>query len=63
MYQTPEQLLASKSVSMYKVSKDTGISQATLSDWKNGKTLPKAAKLLKLAKYFDVAIEDLIPKE
>lgn len=63
MYQTPEQLLASKSVSMYKVAKDTGISQSTLSDWKNGKTLPKAAKLLKLAKYFDVAIEDLIPKE
>jgi transcriptional regulator with XRE-family HTH domain len=39
------------------VSKDTGISTATLSNWKNGAYVPKVDKLMILAKYFDVSIE------
>lgn len=45
-----------KDVTPYRVSKDTGISQPTLSDWKTGRSKPKIDKLLKLAAYFDVDV-------
>ena len=44
----------------YKVSKDTGIPQACLSDWKRDLYTPKTDKLVKLATYFGVSIEELI---
>ena len=47
-------------VTDYRVSRDTGIVQATLSDWKSGKSNPKVDKLITLAKYFDVSIEYFI---
>lgn len=57
MYEVFEKLLKEKGVTSYRVSKDTGISQATLSDWKNGKSKPKADKLKILSEYFGVSIE------
>lgn len=60
MYETFKRLLDEKGVTAYQVAKDTGISQATLSDWKLGKSKPKADKLSILAKYFDVPLEDFI---
>lgn len=57
MYEVFEKLLKEKGVTSYRVSKDTGISQATLSDWKNGKSKPKADKLKTLSEYFGVSIE------
>lgn len=44
-------------VSDYKVSQDTGIATATLSQWKLGTYTPKVDKLKKLADYFGVSIE------
>lgn len=44
-------------VTAYQVSKVTGIAQSTLSDWKMGRSTPKADKLQKLAVYFGVSIE------
>lgn len=41
----------------YRVSKDTGISQTVFSEWKSGKSCPKADKIKKLADYFGVSIE------
>lgn len=57
MYSKFKQILQDKHITAYKVAKDTGISNATLSDWKRGRAKPKADKMLKLAKYFDVPIE------
>lgn len=57
MYEAFRKLIEERKVTPYKVSKDTGISQATLSDWKIGKTKPKADKLLILAKYFGVTVD------
>lgn len=48
-----------KNVSPYRVSKDTGISQSSFSDWKNGKSKPSVENLNILAKYFDVSIDYL----
>ena len=47
----------SKGISDYQVWKATGIATATLSDWKTGKSKPKADKLKKIADYFGVTIE------
>ena len=41
----------------YKVSKSTGITKSTFSDWKSGRSKPKLNKLVILAKYFDVPLE------
>ena len=57
MYEKFQSLLDKTNKTPYQVSKDTGISTATLSSWKNGVYVPKTDKLMILAKYFDVSIE------
>lgn len=56
MYSVFERLMKEKNVTAYRVSMETGISQATLSDWKRGRSTPKADKLALLANYFNVDI-------
>lgn len=56
MYERLKKLLDSRGITPYRLSKDTGIGQTTLSDWKNGRSQPKIDKLIKLANYFDVPI-------
>lgn len=63
MYKRFEELLIASNKTMYQVSKDTGIAQSTLSEWKSGKSRPKADKLLILANYFSVPVEEFIKKE
>lgn len=62
MYERYELLCKEKGVSNYRVSKETGIPQATLSDWKNGKSTPKSDKLQIIADYFGVSVDYLIGK-
>ena len=57
MYAIFEKLCNEKGVTPYKVSKATNISTATLSDWKTGKSHPKANKIKILADYFGVSPE------
>jgi repressor LexA len=57
MYKKYEELLTKTGKTSYTVSKDTGIPQSTLSDWKRGRSNPKTDKLIKLAAYFGVPIE------
>lgn len=59
MYAIFDKLCKEKGVSAYKVSKATGISTATLSDWKTGKSHPKADKIQKIADYFGVSTQYL----
>lgn len=56
LYKKFEELLKKGGITPYKVHKDTGISQATLSDWKRGRSNPKLDKLQILADYFSVPI-------
>lgn len=60
MYKNFAKLLEKNNKTSYQVSKDTGIAQSVLSDWKTGKSTPKADKLLAIAKYFGVTIEELL---
>lgn len=56
-YKIFEQLLKINKTTVYRVSKDTGIAASTLSDWKNGRSHPKTAKMKLLADYFGVTLE------
>ena len=60
MYKKFSKLITEKGLTPYKVSKETGISQVTLSDWKAGRSKPKVDKLQKIAIYLGVSIEDLL---
>jgi len=60
MYETFKKLIDERNITSYKVSKDTGISQTTFSDWKAGKSKPKADKLKTLADYFGVSVDVFI---
>lgn len=60
MYQNFLALINEKGITPYRVSKDTGVSQVTLSDWKHGKSTPKVDKLQKIAGYLGTTIENLI---
>lgn len=55
MYEKFKKLLDSRGITLYRVSKETGLSTATLSDWKNGKSVPKRDKIEKICEYFNVS--------
>lgn len=57
MYKKFLKLLEERNISSYKVAKDTGLTATLFSDWKRGKSRPKADKLKILADYFGVSIE------
>lgn len=63
MYEIFAKLLSEREITAYRVAKETGIATATLSDWKNGKSVPKADKLQKIADFFDVPLDYLLGKE
>lgn len=60
MYEIFVKLLNEKGITPYKLSQDTGISTATLSDWKKGRSTPKQDKLKKIADYFGVSVDFLM---
>mgnify|MGYP002580162296 FL=1 len=60
MYEKYEELLKKTGKTSYQVSKDTGIGQNTLSNWKTGRSKPKREKIKILADYFGVKVEELI---
>ena len=59
MYQNFARLLREHRVTPYRVHKETGVAQSTLSDWKNGKSVPSVENLKKIADYFGVTIDFL----
>lgn len=57
------QLINEKNITFYKVSKETGISQGTFSQWRsNPKTNPQKDLINKIAKYFNVSVDYLLGK-
>lgn len=63
MYEIFADLLKQHGITAYRVAKDTGITTATLTDWKKGRSTPKADKLQKIAAYFGVSVDYLLGKE
>ena len=62
MFERIEQLMRENNVSAYKLSKETGIAQPTLSSWKNQNKIPRVDLLQKIADYFGVEIGYLTGK-
>lgn len=60
MYEIFEQLLKQHGVTAYRVAKDTGVTTATLTSWKQGKYTPKPEKMQKIADYFGVSLSYLM---
>lgn len=56
-YERFNKLLQEFNVTPYKVAKETGVNQGTLTGWKKGEYAPKIDKLKKIADYFDVSVE------
>lgn len=55
--------MKAKGVRMSDVSRETGISYSTFTDWKTGRYTPKADKMQKIADYFGVTVEYLMTGE
>lgn len=60
MYEIFELLCRKNGVTPYRVCKETGLTTATISNWKAGRYVPKADKMQKIADYFGVSIEYLM---
>lgn len=60
MYEIFEKLLLERGITAYRVAKETGITTATLTSWKQGKYVPKTEKLQKIADYLNVSVEYLM---
>ena len=59
MYEIYERIRNEKGVTNAEVSRATGISAATLSQWKKGLYVPKQEKLEKIANFLSVPVEYL----
>jgi len=53
-------LLQERNVSSYRLTKDTGLPNGTISKWKNGVQYPSIESLVKLANYFGVSTDYLL---
>lgn len=60
MYDVYAKLRDRRGLSDYEVSKCTGITPVTFSDWKKGKSAPKVDKLLRIARFFGVTLDYLV---
>ncbi len=55
-------LIQNKGITAYKLSKDTGISEALISNWKTGRQLPKYDSIVLLCDYFEVSADYLLER-
>jgi repressor LexA len=53
-------LLQERSITTYRLTKDTGISNGLITGWTQGGKTPSGENLTKLADYFDVSIDYLL---
>lgn len=60
IYERFEVLLKNAGVKVADVTRATGISSTVFSEWKKGKSQPKADKLRKIADYFNVSLDYLM---
>lgn len=60
MYEIYQRLLDEKGLKNSDVSRGTGISNMTLSDWKHGKTTPKTDTMQKIGDFLEVSVDYLM---
>lgn len=62
-YKVFAQLLAERNITPYRIYKDTGVPQSSMSEWKRGNSVPKYDKLQKISEYFNVSVDYLLGEE
>ena len=60
MYEKYRALLDKENKTSYQVSKEAGVTQTALSNWKAGRSTPTTKTLQKIADYFGVTVDYLI---
>lgn len=58
LYEVYAKLRDAKGIRDIEVARGSGVEPDTLSAWKTGKSIPKMDKLVKIADYFGVSIEE-----
>lgn len=53
-------IMKEKGISQFKLSKTTGITQSTISDWKTKKTNPSSDKIMAICKALDCTPYDIL---
>lgn len=53
-------LMGERGISAKEISEKTGISSGNISDWKNGRSTPKADALIKIADLLDCSVDYLL---
>ena len=62
-YEKFEELLRDRGATVYQVAKATGIAPSTFTDWKSGRSVPKADKLSRIAEFFGVGLDEFLGTE
>lgn len=60
MYEIYAKLRDERAMTDYQVCKETGIPTSAISGWKTGRFTPKVDKLVKIAKLFNVTMDELL---
>lgn len=63
MYDVFEKLCKERGVTAYRVCKATGLTTASISNWKAGRYTPKMDKMKKIADFFGVSVNYLMTGE
>ena len=58
-YDNLEKYMKIKNITAYQIAKNTSMSNATMSNWKQGKA-PSADKLIELLQYLEISADDLL---
>lgn len=53
-------IITEKGITPYGVSKNTGVATSTLSDWKNGKSMPKSDKMKAISDYIGSSTDFIV---
>lgn len=60
MYEIYARLRDNRGMTDYQVCKETGIPTSAMSGWKSGRFTPKVDKMVKIAKLFNVSMDELL---
>lgn len=60
MYSNYAKLRDARGMTDFAVSQQTDIAASTLSEWKTGRSVPKMDKMILLADFFGVTVDELV---
>jgi len=62
-YKVFEKLVKNSNLTINRVCKDLGFSSTTIYEWRDGRSSPKAYKLVIMSEYFGVEVKDFFEDE